>query len=320
MFFKRYVPAPAQGTGAAKPEQKRNHRHRHLKGRTVFVVVMLAYPVAQFLITWLGVNINSLLLAFEVPVRGVMTWVPADDIFYNFTTLFESFKSPQTQSMFLASLAYFVVSCLVTLPLSLFFSYFVFKKVVMSDFFKVIFYLPSILPLVILTLVYALSFDPKGFMTALLGFFGIPNNGLLIGTTAKWMVWIFCIWAGIGYNVILLTAGMSRIPREVLESVKMDGCGPFREFAQVIVPLTWPTVTTLFLFGMMSVFNVFLQPFFLTAGQYDTMTIGLRIYQASRGPGLNDPATLGLFCSVIGTPFILLARWGLNRAFGDINF
>jgi len=143
---------------------------------------------------------------------------------------------------------------------------------------------------------------------------------LFIDQNARWMVWLFCIWAGIGYNVILLTAGMSRIPREILESCKMDGVKPMREFFKVIIPLTWPTITTLFILGMMSVFNVFMQPMFITQGQYDTMTIGLHIYQASGGSGLNEPATLGLFCSIIGAPIILLVRHLLNKAYGDVEF
>ena len=303
------------GTATKKPRRK----HR-IKGTTLFIILMLLYPVAHFLLMWFGVNINSILLAFQYPVRGELQFVSFSELFYNFETLFMSFNIQSTRSMFLASGVYFIISCLITLPISLFFSYFIFKKIVANGFFKAIFYLPSILPLAALTLVYSLSFSNQGLFGPVLSALGVEVSALFIGTNARWMVWIFCIWAGVGYDVILLTAGMSRIPRDVLESCKMDGTPSLREFFHIIIPLTWPTITTLFILGMMSVFNVFLQPKFLTSGQYDTMTIGLHIYEASGGSGLNEPATLGLFCSIIGAPIITGTRWIMNRIYGDVSY
>lgn len=299
----------------------RNRKKKLIKGSVVFVIVMLAYPVLQFLIMWFGVNINSILLTFQEPVRGKLTFVGWDNLFSNYISLFESFALEDTKQMFLTSFLYIIVSCFITLPIALFFSYFIFKKIYAAGFFKAIFYLPSIIPLLILTLVFKMSFDPNGgYMYSLLNCFGIDTTGIFIGDSARWMVYFFCIWAGIGYDVILLTAGMSRIPREILESVKMDGVPPMKEFIHIIIPLTWPTITTLFILGMMSMFNVFLQPFFLTSGTYNTMTIGLQIYQQSQGAGVNTPATLGLFCSLIGAPIIVGTRSLLNKCFKDVNY
>ncbi|MBQ9124427.1 MAG: sugar ABC transporter permease [Acholeplasmatales bacterium] len=300
-----------------KPKRRKKWR---IKGENIFVFLMLIYPVLHFLIMWIGVNINSILLTFQSPVRGKLQWNEWNELFFNYETLFDSFKQDSTQKLFMASGAYFIVSCLVTLPVALFFSYFIFKKIAGNKFFKIIFYIPSILPLVILTLVFSLSFSNQGLMDPLLEFFGGDTSDLFIGDNAKWMVWIFCIWAGIGYDVILLTSGMSRIPRDILESCKMDGVSPMREFFKIIIPLTWPTITTLFVLGMMSVFNVYLQPFFLTSGNYDTMTIGLQIYQQSGGSALHTPATLGLFCSLIGAPIILTVRGLLNKKYEDVSF
>lgn len=291
-----------------------------IRASTIFIVVMLAYPVGHFLLMWFGVNVNTILLSFQTVVRGRLSYLPADDLFANFETLFLSFRSESTKKMFFASGIYFVISCLITLPISMFFSYFVFKKIRANGFFKIIFFLPSILPLIVLALVYKLSFNSQGLLAPMLNAININPADLFIGGRAQYMVWIFCIWAGIGYNVILLTSGMARIPREILESCKMDGIPPMKEFMRIVIPLTWPTVTTLFIFGMLSVFNVFLQPLFLTSGTYNTKTIGLEIYWASRGSGLNTPATLGLFCSIIGTPIVLATRAIMNKMYGDVTF
>jgi ABC-type sugar transport system permease subunit len=326
------VAAAMERAPRAKKKKKATHWKTYL-----FVALMLVYPIVQFLIMWLGVNINSIFLTFKTFYNGTLVWVFEDPtkwsgdmstfwstLFYNYVTLFGSFSSSDVQSMFSASLVYFVISCLVTLPIALFFSYFIFKKIIGNSFFKIIFFLPCILPLFILTMVYSLALSSNGLVAGVLDWFQIDYgnffNNLFIGGNARWMVWIFCIWAGIGYDVILLTAGMSRIPRDILESCKMDGVSPMKEFFRIIIPLTWPTITTLFIFGMMSVFNVTFQPFFLTSGNYDTMTIGLHIYEASGGTGLQEPATLGLFCSVVGAPLIVATRWGMNKCFKNVGF
>lgn len=298
-------------------------KKRLIKQSTIFIILMLAYPVAHFLLMWIAVNFNSILLCFQVYNGriGDLQWVTFDNMFQNFENLFSSFNSDFTQRMFLASFAFFIVSCFVTLPIAIFFSYFIFKKIVGNGFFKVIFFLPSILPLIILTLVYKLVLNTNGPLGGLLGGMGIDVASLFVSeSTASWMVWIFCVWAGIGYDVILLTAGMARIPRDILESCKMDGVPSLQEFVRIIIPLTWPTITTLFILGMMSMFNVYLQPFFLTSGQYYTRTIGLEIYEVSQGANKATPATLGLFCSLIGAPIILTVRHFLNKMFAEVDY
>jgi ABC-type sugar transport system permease subunit len=322
---------------APAPQKKRAHKSDFATNwRTyLFIFLMLLYPVVQFLIMWLGVNINSIFLTFKSFYNGRLVWVFSnptiydgtnfwETLFYNYKVLFGSFAQDSVKSMFSASLVYFVISCLITLPIAMFFSYFIFKKIMGNSFFKVIFFLPCILPLFILTMVYSLSLSTNGFLAGICGWLNIDTGSFfadaLLGDNAKWAVWVFCIWAGIGYDVILLTAGMSRIPRDILESCKMDGVNPMKEFFRIIIPLTWPTITTLFIFGMMSVFGVTFQPFFLTQGQYDTMTIGLQIYQESGGSGLQEPATLGLFCSVVGAPIIVATRYGLNKCFKNVGF
>lgn len=303
----------------------RRHKRRWIKASTVFVIVMLAYSVLHFLVMWVGVNFNSILLSFKQFNRnGTYSWLSGEHLFDNFQMIFTNIGKDvdNYRSMLFSSLAFFVVSCFVTLPISLFFSYFIFKKILANGFFKVIFFLPSIIPLIILTTIYAITVGNNGPVGQILNAMGIESANLfLTHTSASWMIWIFCVWAGIGYDVILLTAGMSRIPRDILESCKMDGVPSFKEFLRIVIPLTWSTITTLFIFGMMSVFTVFLQPWYLAPKVNTTWTIGTNIYFASKGyRALNAPAAMGLFYSLIGAPIIVGARSLLNKFFGEVSY
>lgn len=306
----------------------------------LFIILMLLYPVAQFCIMWFGVNVNSILLTFKVYERFQLVWVFDsaanngnffETLFYNYGELFKTFGQTDIQDMFASSVVYFGLACFVTLPIALVFSYFVFKKIRGAAFFKVIFFLPSILPLFILCQAYSLSFNAEGgILPGIFQGLGIDTGnffaslfiGNRFGQSSSWMVWIFCIWSGIGYDVILLTAAMSRIPRDILESVKMDGVGSFKEFFRIIIPLVWPTITTLFVFGMMAIFSTTFQPLFLTPGNKGTETIGLHIYnQSQSGSGaLQTPATLGLFCSIVVAPIIMGVRSLMNRCYKNVGF
>lgn len=317
-------------TRIVEPEQqletKRRRRRFRIKTSSVFVFVMLFYSVAHFALMWIGVNANSILLSFKTYSfrTGDYAFIGWDNLFGNFVNIFNNIGAnvDHYQDMLFSSLAFFIVSCFVTLPISLFFSYFIFKKILANGFFKVIFFLPSIIPLIILTTVFSITVGNNGPVGQLLNAMGIESANLfLTRETSQWMIWIFCVWAGIGYDVILLTAGMSRIPRDILESCKMDGVPTFQEFLHIVIPLTWSTITTLFIFGMMSVFTVYLQPFYLTPAVQENWTIGTHIYFAAKGQqALNEPAALGLFYSLVGAPVIVGARSLMNRFFQEVSY
>lgn len=315
LFKRRETPTTAAPKNAPR-------RKRLIKKTTIFVILMLLYPVVQFCIMWFGVNINSILLTFKDTSAHYYSF---SKLFYNYQTVFQEMGDPQYSSIYKASFAYVILNCFITLPLSMFFSYFIFKKIYAAGVFKAIFYLPCILPIISLTLVYSLSFtnsaDAQGFMATFFSWFHLDTSTWFFeGDYPKWMVWAFCLWTGIGYDCMLMTAGMARIPRELLESAKMDGISPFKEFFYVIIPLTWPTITTLFIFGMMGFFGTFLQPMLLTEGQYGTMTIGLQIFYEADVPARNHAATMGLVCTMIGSPIILGVRSLLNHFFKEVNF
>ena len=303
-------------TKKAKPKFKINKT-------SLFIVLMLAYPLFHFFLMWFGVNINSILLTFQrVSENGSeLVWVSIEDPFINYKNIIAEFKDPIMADMYKASFVYLILNCFITLPISLFFAYFIFKKVYAAGVFKTIFYLPSVLPIVALTTVYLTSFSANGFMSELLKVFGVDNITFFDNQHAKWMVWIFCFWTGIGYDVMLLTAAMSKIPRELLESAKMDGISPLKEFFHIVIPLSWPTLTTLFIFGMMGVTGTYLQPMLLVGNSPEkfTNTIGLIIFQEATNVTKNHPATIGLICTLIGTPIVLCTRAFLNSFFKEAS-
>lgn len=288
----------------------------------IFILCMLAYPVLQFAIFWIGTNIGAIGLSFKKfdwDVGGYV-WSGLE----NYKRVFHEIKN---NSMFRRaitnSLWYMPVTCFISLPLSILFSYFLYKKMPLAPMFRVIFFLPSIIPVVVLAKAFTYVFDSSigpidHFFRYVMGvntppwFRDYPLSQI--------MIFIYCIWAGLGYNIILLSGAISRLPEELMEYGKLEGIGMSRELFTVVVPLIWPTISTTFLLGCTSVFTVMLQPLMLTNGEPNTCTIALLIYNAVNGREQNFMTAFGLVLSLIGVPLIMFIRWGLGKVLDDVEF
>lgn len=299
----------------------------------IFVVIMLAYPVLQFLITWLFVNINSLMHAFQgYNIRtNEYFWVGFD----NFVTIIKSvFNSSlnttgvswlnNTSVIIFNSLGFAIITIFISLPLSLIFSYFLSKKMPLSNVFRAIFFLPNIIPVVALAFAFTSSFDSTfGYLYDFMRWLGFSDNFLSTFPTSQIMVYIYCIWAGLGYNVVLLSGAIGRIPKELFESAELDHAGYFKEFIHVVIPCIWPTVVTLVVLGMTNVLTLYLQPLLITNGEGNTYTISLDIFLATQSyqpVQYCTAAAKGLLCSAIWAPLILVVRHYLSKLFSEVDY
>jgi ABC-type sugar transport system permease subunit len=310
--------------------EKRKRKIR--KVRVIFIALMLAYPVAQFLVTFVYVNSETIRLAFSGfdVSSGKYVWVGAKN-FGNFFKLLQ--VNANARKIIYNSLFYMPVTCFILLPVSVISAYFLFKKMPLAKIFRFIFFLPSIIPIVALTLAFKLSFDSDigpatMIMRPILRVLhavipAIPAEITYFGAepNAQIMIFIYCLWAGVGYNIVLVTGAISRVPVEIYESCRLEGVGFFRELFQFVVPLIWPTVVTMFMLGMTSVLTVYLQPMLLTNGRLNTYTISFDIFiSAQTGKGIENAAASGLMLSLIGAPVILGIRAALNGFFKDVDF
>ncbi len=155
----------------------------------------------------------------------------------------------------------------------------------LQTFYKSAFYLPSVTSGVIISLIWLWIFNPTfGLLNAMLRTFGIegiawlgnPNTalGALIGMQ---------VIMGGGSSIVLLSAAMARIPREMYEVAILDGASRWVVFTQVIVPLIKPVLLYLVVTGTINTFQVFESIYVMTQGgpQFATITVVYRIYQTA---------------------------------------
>ena len=298
--------------------------------RTLFIILMIAWPLVQFLVFWVYVNFDMIVMSFQK-----LDYISGKEIFVglkNYEWVWDSLTDPVQPALrnsILNSVLLFLSNNFILLPVSIFFAYIMQKKVKGSSVFRVIFFLPNIISVVVLTMSFRFMFDstfgPINNLLKSMGLGGIiPANGWLGDkNTALPMVLIYCLWAGIGYNVVLLSGAMNRIPSEIYEAGKLDGIGMWRELVRIVVPMISGTITTLFISGVSVVFTLFLQPMLLTGGgPYDGLsgTIALFIVQSINAGELYHAAATGMIFTIIGIPLIQLIKWGMEKLFPAVEY
>lgn len=129
-----------------------------------------------------------------------------------------------------------------------------------SGFYRALFFMPYLAMPMAIAQVFRLVFN---------GDFGLVNQGLRalgVENTPYWLttpgfalftVAIFGLWASIGFNVIILSAGLKGIPRELYEAASLDGAGAIRQFFSVTVPLLTPSIFFLTIIQTINGFQLF---------------------------------------------------------------
>ena len=285
------------------------------KGAVWFVIALLIVPIVHWLIFWLGVNINSILMAFQLPtgewsfetLRNVVK-----EILYNDSNAMINLKTSVGNT-----LIYFTKDILM-IPFHLIIAYFFYKKLPGYKAFQVIFYLPSIISGVAFATMFDAFIAKSGPVGILLKGFGVsPVPEFLANSDyATWTILFYTIWIGWGGNMLLLGGALARVPIEILESARLDGIKPWQELIYMILPLIWSTLSTLLILNMTSLFIADGPILLFTKGTFETSTIGYWIFHRVYNDGVgayNSVAAAGLVFTLIGAPFILFTKWLIER-------
>lgn len=132
---------------------------------------------------------------------------------------------------------------------------------------KVIYFIPSITPGVVVSLLWVWLLRHDGALNQLLAVCGISGpNWLQDPRSAMPAIVIVCVWQTVGYYMIIFMAGLSDIPRVYYEAAVIDGAGPVSRFVHVTAPLlrnTFVFVTAMLIIGS---YQVFTQVYVMTNG------------------------------------------------------
>ncbi len=244
------------------------------RARNIFIGVCVAPAVILFIIFMLipTVNVFKMSLYRWGGYSNNKTFVGLN----NFKILLEDmnfFRSFQNTILLI------VCVTIVTMALSLVFAAILAReKIKGENFFRIVFYIPNILSVVVISAIFSAIYDPNsGLLNSILGIFrGDGKAPILWLGDQKLVIYslaIAMIWQAIGYYMVMYMASMASVPESLYESANLEGAGRIQQFFSITLPLIWTNVRTTLTFFVISSINLsFLFVKALTSGGPDGAT------------------------------------------------
>ena len=287
----------------------------------IFYYSLLALPILQFLIFYVAVNFNSILLSFkEYRISGGQAgyiWVGAK----NYSQFFvDFFTGPNLKQIAINSLIVYGCGLLVGVPLAILFSFYLYKGFPFTGVFKVLLFLPSIISSVAMVLMYKYFVD-VGYPGFILKLFNVKVTPPLSSSSSRfaWIIF-YNIFISFGANVIMYTSAMTRIPPSLTEFARMEGITYAQELIKIVIPMIFPTITTFLVVGIAGIFtnqaNVY--TFYATGASNDVTTFGYFLFGkviAGRSTMAEYPyaSAAGIIFTFIAVPITLVVKYLLEK-------
>lgn len=301
------------------------------KRRAGFSLLMLAIPIAHFLIFYLYINLSSFALAFQkYEIKDGVGMVTSFAKLENFKDALGQLFSANGWAMIKNSLIFEAINLFFVTPLTLIFSFYIYKKCFMSKFFKVMLFMPYILSEIIVATLYRCIMNDV-IPEIMLEWFGKKNFPTLLTNqnTKMFVAIIFNIIMWFGINSLIYSSSMEDVNVSMTEAAQLDGANVFQEFIYVTIPTIFPTIVTLFIVALAAVFTDQFRMFSLYSySEVGTLeNIGHFLFMEASRVGKTKAAgqssfsdntygslsAMGLLLSFVVIPVTLITRHLLNK-------
>lgn len=197
------------------------------KSQSLFIFFMLLWPIIHWLIFTLLMNVQTVVYSFQKinKFTGQVRFAGLENYVELFEKIIRNLGSWGTA--FRNTFLWVGVNVLIVVPLSLVIAYFLSKKIPFHRFFSTVLFIPNIISIVVLTMVWSFVWGPtQGIVNTLLELLGLGKyTRIWLGDpkTALINIFLYRVWAGIGFNNLILSGAIAKIPREILEAAEIDG-------------------------------------------------------------------------------------------------
>ena len=177
---------------------------------------------------------------------------------------FENFKVLLSDTRFIRSaqntILLIVTVTIITFMLALFFaSCLIREKIKGNSFFRVIFYIPNILSVVVISGVFSAIYDNNnGLLNSVLSVFSTDKINIMWKSEDNVVLSLIIamVWQAVGYYMVMYMASISAIPESIYESANLDGANKITQFFNITIPLIWTNIRTTLTFFIISTINM----------------------------------------------------------------
>jgi multiple sugar transport system permease protein len=254
-------------------------RSKILRRETLEFYLFISPWIIGFLVFMLYPLLSSLYYSFTRYEIG------AHPVWVGLRNYIEMFTDPRylnsIKVTFIFALASVPGLTIVALGLALILS----QKLRGINIFRSIYFMPSVMPMVALSLTFFYILRPEsGPLAGLLAIFGIKSPGWLAEEkTALLTIILINMWVSFGAQMVIYLAGIKGIPQELYEVADIDGAGSWAKFRHVTIPMLSSTIFLNLVMGIIGAMQVFDLPFVMTRGGPNDVTRTYMIHLYNRG-------------------------------------
>lgn len=266
------------------------------------MLLMLAFVFVPALMTfWISLHRWSMFTPMSE-----MQWVG----WQNYSKVF---SSDTHRTALWNTILYVGLSVLLTLPLSVALALLLYMpKLRGSGTVRTLLFSTYVIPAVAICIIWSQLYTPtSGPIDQILAAVGLGSPGWLSNPAAALSsLVIFNVWQMLGYYVVLLVAGLTQVPHEVMESAQVDGANTLSKIFRIILPLIRPSMFFVVLMTVVNSIQVFDPVYLLTQGgpADSTLVASFDIQRTAFQNGLAGEASamaFSLLCLVVGVGAIL---------------
>ncbi|HJB59702.1 MAG TPA: sugar ABC transporter permease [Candidatus Faecalibacterium faecipullorum] len=228
---------------------------KHNKGRSLFLVACVAPATILFFIFMILPTLN--VFRMSLYERGAYT---PDETFVGLKNFQQLMRDTQFIRSMQNMILLVVVVTIVTFALALIFaSILTREKIRGQNFFRVVFYIPNILSVVVISGIFSAIYKPEnGMLNSIIGLFRDMTNPILWKGEKLVIpsIIIAMVWQAVGYYMVMYMASMSSVPASLYESANLDGAGRLTQFFRITIPLIWTNIRTTLTFFIISTINM----------------------------------------------------------------
>lgn len=212
---------------------------------TILLAIFMIYPTSQ---------------VFYLSLFKMGGFSPVKEFvgFENFQYLINDMKFVQA---FQNTILMVVVVTIITMSLSILYAAILSRETIKGqNFFRIIFYIPNILSIVVIAGIFSTIYNPtQGLLNNILNLFNSDMEPILwLGGkhSVNYAIIGALVWQAIGYYMVMYMASMANIPDSLYEAANLDGASKWIQLSQITIPLIWNNIRTTLTFFIISTINL----------------------------------------------------------------
>ena len=298
---------------------RKKQKHLLTMKKYGFLFSIFAYPMALFIVFYIYVNINSIVMTFQtVNVDGSKNWVA----FQNYIDFIKNVSNGGSLlgMSALNSVKLYFINLVISLPLYIIFSYILYKKFKGHNVMRAVVMIPQVVSGMVIALLFK-KFISDALPGMMIQFFGYNEFPDLLASEeyAFGTIVFYGIWISFATSLIVYSNAMGAIDEEIMDSAHIDGVFTmWGELRHIILPLMYPTLCTFIVTGFAAfpTNDAHVMTFYERNAAKNLYTIGYYYNVAilkNETSGYNLLAAGGLIMSLILTPLTFLLKWALEK-------